>query len=94
MPYRYHRRRPAVTSPPVASIAALPFCPHCGPSHADDAGFCPACGLPIGGVITPAPRYAGFWIRFLPWVIDSLLIVVPLGALYSFATTLVVRRGS
>jgi hypothetical protein len=46
------------------------------------------------GVITPAPRYAGFWIRFLPWVIDSLLIVVPLGALYSFATTLVVRRGS
>ena len=34
-------------------------------------------------MVTPALRYAGFWSRFLPWVIDSLLIVVPLGVLYS-----------
>jgi len=67
----------------VASIAALPFCPNCGVSHPGDASFCPSCGLPVGGVITHAARYAGFWIRFLPWLIDSLLIALPLGALYS-----------
>jgi uncharacterized RDD family membrane protein YckC len=39
--------------------------------------------MPVGGVITGTPHYAGFWIRLLPFVIDFVLIVVPLGALYS-----------
>jgi uncharacterized RDD family membrane protein YckC len=61
----------------------LPFCPNCGTSHPNDAAYCPSCGTPVGGAITHTPRYAGFWIRVLPWLIDYLLIVVPLGALYS-----------
>jgi uncharacterized RDD family membrane protein YckC len=39
--------------------------------------------MPVGGVITHTPHYAGFWIRVLPFLIDFVLIVVPLGALYS-----------
>lgn len=29
--------------------------------------------------IQPPPRYAGFWIRFLAYIIDSLIIAVPIG---------------
>jgi uncharacterized RDD family membrane protein YckC len=39
--------------------------------------------MPVGGVITHTPHYAGFWIRVLPFLIDFVLIVIPLGALYS-----------
>jgi uncharacterized RDD family membrane protein YckC len=55
----------------------MPYCPTCGGFHAEDAGFCPFCGGPVGD--TPRPvNYSGFWRRVGGWVIDSLVIGIPL----------------
>ncbi len=37
----------------------------------------------MGETAADVSRYAGFWIRVLPWLIDILIIVLPLGAIYS-----------
>jgi len=61
----------------------MPYCQHCGSQHADDASFCPQCGswvgsvgsLPAQAVGTP---YGGFWARLGAYLIDSLIVAIPL----------------
>jgi uncharacterized RDD family membrane protein YckC len=65
------------------------FCSKCGASNAEGAAFCSACGQPIAGFTpaqpagapygaTPAARppvyYAGFWLRFVAYIIDSIVL--------------------
>lgn len=59
------------------------FCSKCGATVPEAAAVCPACGQPTGGVATPvyaaaAPRviFAGFWLRFVAWIIDRLVMQV------------------
>lgn len=59
----------------------MPFCPHCGSEHPEDATFCPRCGSWVGAVgALPAERsraFASFWQRLGAWVIDWLVIALP-----------------
>ena len=60
------------------------FCPDCGQDNPGEARFCRACGAALevssraGLVGTEAAvalvAYAGFWIRFAAWIIDSVII--------------------
>jgi uncharacterized RDD family membrane protein YckC len=61
------------------------ICSKCGAAVAEGVAFCPACGQPVGAVGYPAatgaippplPRvqYAGFWLRFVAYVIDIVVI--------------------
>ena len=59
------------------------FCSKCGATVPEAVAACPACGQPTGGVAAPAyaaavPRvvYAGFWLRFVAWILDRILIGV------------------
>lgn len=59
------------------------FCQHCGTALPDTATFCSQCGRPTGTAaptapVAPATRaaYAGFWLRFLAYIIDSLILSV------------------
>ena len=64
----------------------MPYCQHCGSLHADDASFCPQCGswvgsvgsLPAQAVTTP---YGGFWARVGAYLIDSLIVAIPVDVL-------------
>src|ERR1700683_75551 len=60
------------------------FCSKCGANVPAGAAVCPACGQAVGGVAVPvyaAPMlplvvYAGFWLRFVAWIIDRILLSV------------------
>jgi len=54
------------------------FCTQCGTQNPDDAKFCHNCGnrLVAEGVVT-AVQYAGFWRRFVAYVIDRLILGIP-----------------
>ena len=59
------------------------FCSKCGATVPEAAAACPACGQPTGGVAASAyaaavPRvvYAGFWLRFVAWILDRIIIGV------------------
>jgi uncharacterized RDD family membrane protein YckC len=66
------------------------FCSKCGAAIPDTASVCPVCAQPTGGVAVPAyggsygatavphVAYAGFWLRFVAWIIDSLVLQVVL----------------
>lgn len=75
--------------------AKLSHCPKCGAEVAPDAQTCNTCGEPLTGVSTepgaaplksnaPGTRqriaYAGFWLRLLAYLLDSLLLGLVLGA--------------
>ncbi len=53
-------------------------CPRCGKEHDEEARFCQYCGRSLAGgkagVISPEPRYAGFWRRFMALIIDELVL--------------------
>lgn len=56
------------------------YCSRCGKPNADDAKFCQTCGAPLAGEATPATpttQYAGFWRRFVAYLIDNLILAVP-----------------
>ena len=72
------------------------FCPQCGANNGQEAKFCAGCGAPLALAAEPAinhpatspttPRFAGFWLRTLAAVIDTVLcqvatviLVLPLG---------------
>jgi uncharacterized RDD family membrane protein YckC len=81
------------------------FCSKCGATVAEGATFCPACGQAVGGVAVPAyaatPRplvvYAGFWLRFVAWIIDRVLLGVVtrivLFPLFGFSAMRMILRG-
>ena len=57
------------------------YCTRCGTSIAQDAAFCPACGDPVTAAppaavpaAANATAYAGFWLRFVAWIIDELIL--------------------
>lgn len=58
------------------------YCTRCGASIGEDVAFCPACGSPVvpgagaAPVLTAPVRtaYAGFWLRFVAWIIDMLIL--------------------
>lgn len=68
------------------------FCSGCGAQLGPSAQFCHVCGRPtapgapagapgqpVWGAPAPvAARYAGFWLRFVAYLIDSLVVGVPL----------------
>ena len=69
------------------------FCPTCGQEAAESASFCQYCGQPLKRA-APAPGadaagkrrraaafYAGFWLRFVAFLIDEILVsIVVVGA--------------
>lgn len=67
------------------------FCSKCGGAVAQGAAFCSVCGTPVAGIAIPPPveasaagaaapafHYAGFWLRFVAHVIDSIVLGIPL----------------
>jgi uncharacterized RDD family membrane protein YckC len=75
------------------------YCSKCGANVADGTAFCSACGQPMLGFsvgqatavpasAVPATQgYAGFWLRFVAWIIDrivlqiaSSILLLPFGA--------------
>ncbi len=72
------------------------FCSRCGAATPEGAVFCGACGQPLGAAapaapgypaqVAPAaamyqPFYAGFWLRFVAYIIDALIIGIPFGVI-------------
>ncbi|MBZ5622636.1 MAG: RDD family protein [Acidobacteriia bacterium] len=81
---------------PVSDPGTL-YCAECGrPSTADELArfgdllICPACKnnyaqkLREGVAPVATSRYAGFWIRFVAWLIDSIILMV-VGSIVQFA---------
>ena len=56
----------------MESVAGTVTCPSCGQPAPADAGFCPGCGRVLSAVV-----YAGFWIRFVAWLIDGIILIIP-----------------
>ncbi len=73
------------------------FCAKCGAAVAEGSPFCGTCGNPVGAAAPvsavgytataiPAaamyqPLYAGFWLRFVAYIIDAIIIGIPFGAI-------------
>ena len=64
------------------------FCPKCGTSNDDRAKFCQSCGTAFqpkppqpGAVLVGS--YAGFWARFVAWLIDFIIVMVGSGIIAS-----------
>ncbi|MFC2027608.1 RDD family protein [Chloroflexota bacterium] len=63
------------------------FCPHCGATRPDGSTFCPNCGeqstmISERGMVQDRVQYAGFWIRFVAWIIDVIIINIISSPLY------------
>lgn len=61
-------------------------CAHCGIPNPDDAKFCTNCGQELRGqpasgggysAANAGPIYAGFWRRFVAYMIDNLILSIP-----------------
>lgn len=59
------------------------YCPNCGRENAADNRLCENCGYDLtpvtGGGRT---KHAGFWLRFLAWIIDYIIIGVVTSIFY------------
>lgn len=55
------------------------YCSKCGTLLTQTVAFCPACGAPTGAGAAAQARavYAGFWLRFVAWVIDRFVVGIP-----------------
>jgi uncharacterized RDD family membrane protein YckC len=58
--------------PPIESSATTTVGPSCGQSAPVSARFCPGCAQDLGGLV-----YMGFWIRFLAYIIDGVILLIP-----------------
>lgn len=56
------------------------YCTRCGATLGEGVAFCPSCGNPVVPAAEASPAapvrtaYAGFWLRFVAWIIDSLIL--------------------
>jgi uncharacterized RDD family membrane protein YckC len=58
------------------------YCTQCGTQNPDDAKFCHHCGHQLAADSTAlSTQYAGFWRRFVAYVIDRLILGIPSGIL-------------
>ena len=56
----------------MESTAGTVTCLSCGQPAPAGAGFCPGCGRLLSAIV-----YAGFWIRFVAWLIDAIILTIP-----------------
>ncbi len=67
-------------------------CPHCGSENDDHALFCKTCGAKLTNLPEDTPSqqtpilparvdYAGFWRRFVAFIIDAIILGIIAGAL-------------
>jgi uncharacterized RDD family membrane protein YckC len=71
------------------------FCSQCGSQNMASAAFCQKCGASLGPSLSAAPAiypqavssvgYGGFWIRFLAFIVDGIIVRV---AVFPFAAAL------
>lgn len=70
----------AQSSQPMGVGAGTSFCASCGSALPAGVQFCQNCGHQIGGAVSAGGvagmEYAGFWIRFVAWFIDVLILGV------------------
>ncbi len=61
---------------PAAPGARSVFCPNCGATVSPDANFCAFCRTEIRELRAGQRtlEYAGFWMRFVAWFIDSIIL--------------------
>ena len=72
------------------------FCPKCGNKQLSEARFCASCGAQLQPLAPPAPyheprpaiavgkdAYAGFWMRFVAWIIDQICVALGLWGIFS-----------
>ena len=52
--------------------ASTVVCPSCGQSAPVSARFCPECAQELGGRV-----YMGFWIRFVAYIVDGIILFIP-----------------
>ena len=86
------------------------FCSRCGQQVEGGARYCQACGQEVGPSGTPPPTqvgapvsapllYAGFWVRFVAFLIDGVILGIPfflvaIGVIFRFGRFgLLARRG-
>lgn len=72
------------------------FCSNCGRANADGSAFCMQCGRPLAAMVpgpspaAPVPAiiagpqlfYAGFWLRFVAYLIDAVILSIVYIALF------------
>lgn len=72
------------------------FCSGCGSEIMPGAQFCPKCGRPVGGASPAAyaaqgvpvapyqagPLFAGFWLRFVAYLIDGVILGIPMSIIF------------
>ncbi|MEO0072905.1 MAG: RDD family protein [candidate division WOR-3 bacterium] len=52
------------------------YCQNCGSEINPQAEFCLKCGVQLSKL-----RYAGFWLRLVAYLLDTLVLVIPVGIL-------------
>ena len=57
------------------------YCTQCGIPNPDDAKFCHNCGYRLAPEILSSPEYAGFWRRFVAYIVDRMILALPSAAL-------------
>jgi uncharacterized RDD family membrane protein YckC/RNA polymerase subunit RPABC4/transcription elongation factor Spt4 len=54
------------------------YCQNCGSEINPNAELCLKCGVRLSGVVVSGDiRYAGFWLRFIAFIIDGLVLTIP-----------------
>ena len=51
------------------------ICPNCG-TNTPEGRFCERCGAQLVAAQFDQPMFAGFWVRFFAWILDSILLFV------------------
>lgn len=82
-----HEERAQRSAASATAVATSPgICPDCGNSVNPGANFCAWCRHQVRADVPLGMRkvqYAGFWVRFLAWIIDSIILGF-LGVLIGF----------
>lgn len=82
----------STNSPMPPRPAAALFCSNCGAAVKPGDAYCPKCAAPQPGTYAPPvqpgaygataaavqTRYGGFWIRFVAWLLDAIILSLAL----------------